>query len=80
MLWDRFGKFNRALNEVEDRLNQARESGNSEEVQLIEQSIQRLASRHLSMKAALTLPENMELMIEFSVCTATWLSQMAVQP
>ena len=79
VLWDRFGKFNRALNEIEDRLNQARESGNAEEQQLIEQSIQRVASRHLSMKAALTLPENMELMIEFSVCTATWLTQMSVQ-
>ncbi|OQV19602.1 Ubiquitin conjugation factor E4 A [Hypsibius exemplaris] len=80
VVWDRFGKLNKHLGELEGRLELARETNNQEERHEIEQFMIKAASRHLSMKAALTLPQNLELMIELSVCTATWLSQMAVQP
>lgn len=79
MVWDNFGKFNKKLHELENLLHEARESGNAARQQEIEEVIHKAASRHLSMRAALTVPQNMELMIELSVCTATWLCQMAVQ-
>lgn len=79
-LWDRFVKYGRILNELEGQLEEVRESGNTDEQRIVEQRVNIIASRHLSIRAALTVPLHMELMVEFSVCTATWLAQMAVQP